>query len=168
MERKIGDTFEYQGKKLIVEENKSGGCGGCFFNKFCPLIVRQTAGECQAESRVDNKYVIFVEVKEQHETEAVKERKIGEKFGYDGKTFEVVETKSDTCYLCCFKENDGRCSKNKSKVGECEMIKRSDRRPVIFVEVKDKTKEQLHQTEQPHEEPQKLNMYQNQMTLLMQ
>ena len=155
MERKIGDTFEYQGKKLIVEENKSDNCVGCFFNGQCPLIVRKTAGECQAESRVDNKYVIFVEVKEQHETKAVKERKIGEKFEYDGKTLEVVETKSDTCYLCCFKENDGRCSKNKSKVGECEMIKRSDRRPVIFVEVKDKTKEQPQEQTEPQ---QKLNL----------
>ena len=60
------------------------------------------------------------------------EREIGNIFEYDGKMLEVVETKSDTCYQCCFKENDGRCSKNKSKVGECEMIKRSDRRPVIF------------------------------------
>ena len=151
MERKIGEIFEYQGKKLIVEESNSGGCGGCFFKELCPLIVRKTAGECQAESRVDNKHVIFVEVKEQKETKAVKERKIGEKFEYDGKTLEVVETKYDTCYLCCFKENDGRCSKNKSKVGECEMIKRSDRRPVIFVEVKDKTKEQPQQTEKPKE-----------------
>ena len=79
------------------------------------------------------------------------ERKIGEIFNYDGKTLEVVETKSDTCYQCCFKENDGRCSKNKSKVGECEMIKRSDRRPVIFVEVKNKSKEQPQQTETPKE-----------------
>lgn len=70
------------------------------------------------------------------------ERKIGEKFEYDGKTLEVVETKSDTCYKCCFKGETGCCSKNKSKTGECEMLKRSDRRPVIFVEVKDKTKEQ--------------------------
>ena len=153
MERKIGDTFEYQGKKLIVEENKSDNCVGCFFNGQCPLIVRQTAGECQAESRVDNKYVIFVEVKEQHETKAVKERKIGEIFNYDGKTLEVVETKSDTCYNCYFKEKTGRCSRIKSKTGVCDIIKRSDRRPVIFVEVKDKTKEQ------PHEKPQqKLNL----------
>ena len=90
MERKIGDTFEYQGKKLIVEESNNGSCVGCFFNGQCPLIVRKTAGECQAESRVDNKYIIFVEVKEQQETEAVKERKIGEIFNYDGKTLEVV------------------------------------------------------------------------------
>ena len=154
MERKIGDTFEYQGKKLIVEENKSDNCGGCFFNGQCPLIVRQTAGECQAESRVDNKYVIFVEVKEQHETKAVKERKIGEIFNYDGKTLEVVETKSDTCYNCYFKEKTGRCSRIKSKTGVCDAHKRSDRRPVIFVEVKDKTKEQPQQTK-PH---QKLNL----------
>ena len=115
MERKIGDTFEYQGKKLIVEENKSDNCGGCFFNGQCPLIVRKTAGECQAESRVDNKYVIFVEVKKQQDAEAVKERKIGEIFNYDGKTLEVVETKSDTCYNCYFKEKTGRCSRIKSK-----------------------------------------------------
>ena len=123
-----------------------------FFNGQCPLIVRQTAGECQAESRVDNKYVIFVEVKEQQDTEAVKERKIGEIFNYDGKTLEVVETKSDTCYNCYFKEKTGRCSRIKSKTGACDMIKRTDRRPVIFVKVKDKTKEQ------PHEEPQQLNL----------
>ena len=136
MERKIGDTFEYQGKKLIVEESNNGSCVGCFFNGQCPLIVRKTAGECQAESRVDNKYIIFVEVKEQQETEAVKERKIGEIFDYDGKTLEVVETKSDTCYNCYFKEKTGRCSRIKSKTGVCDMHKRTDRRPVIFMEVK--------------------------------
>lgn len=64
MERKIGDTFEHKGKKLIVEESNSGSCDDCFFNGQCSLIVRKTAGECQAESRVDNKYVIFVEVKD--------------------------------------------------------------------------------------------------------
>lgn len=152
MERKIGEKFEYQGKKLIVEENKSKSCGGCFFNEFCPLIVRQTAGECQAESRVDNKYVIFVEVKEPtQETEAVKERKIGEIFNYDGKTLEVVETKSDTCYNCYFKEETGRCSRIKSKTGVCDIQRRTDKRPVIFIEIKDKTKEQHQQTKNPKE-----------------
>ena len=79
------------------------------------------------------------------------EREIGNIFEYDGKMLEVVETKSDTCYQCCFKENDGRCSKNKSKVGECEMIKRSDRRPVIFVEVNNVPKKQPQQTEKAKE-----------------
>ena len=109
MERKIGDTFEHEGKKLIVEENKSDNCVGCFFNGQCPLIVRKTAGECQAESRVDDKYVIFVEVKEQSqkETEAVEERKIGEVFDYNGKKLRVEEFRSD-CVSCFF---DGQCSK---------------------------------------------------------
>lgn len=148
MERKIGDTFEYQGKKLIVEENKSDNCVGCFFNGQCPLIVRKTAGECQAESRVDNKYVIFVEIKEQQEQETVKERKIGEKFDYYGKTLEVVETKSDTCYQCCFKEETGRCSRIKTKTGVCDTIKRSDRRPVIFVEVKKQSQKEAEATKE--------------------
>lgn len=148
MERKIGDTFEHKGKKLIVEESNSGSCGGCFFNGQCPLIVRKTAGECQAESRVDNKYVIFVEVQKQQETEAVKERKIGEKFDYYGKTLEVVQTKSDTCYQCCFKEETGRCSQIKSKTGVCDMIKRSDRRPVIFIEVKKQSQKEAEAVKQ--------------------
>lgn len=148
MERKIGDTFEHKGKKLIVEESNSGSCDGCFFNGQCPLIVRKTAGECQAESRVDNKYVIFVEVKEHQETEAVKERKIGEKFDYYGKTLEVVQTKSDTCYQCCFKEETGRCSQIKTKTGVCDTIKRSDRRPVIFMEVKKQSQKESKATKE--------------------
>ena len=69
MERKIGEIFEHEGKKLRVEESKSGNCGGCFFNGQCPLIVRKTAGECQAESRGDNKGVVFVEALEQKQDE---------------------------------------------------------------------------------------------------
>ena len=83
MERKIGEIFEHEGKKLRVEESKSDNCGGCFFNGQCPLIVRKTAGECQAESRVDNKYVIFVEVQEQPQLnlcEILKHCPKGEKF----------------------------------------------------------------------------------------
>ena len=29
MERKIGDTFEFEGKKLQVKESASNGCDGC-------------------------------------------------------------------------------------------------------------------------------------------
>lgn len=132
MERKIGDTFEYQGKKLIVEENKSDNCVGCFFNGQCPLIVRKTAGECQAESRVDNKYIIFVEVKDQQEHETVKERKIGEVFDYDGKKLRVEEFKS-YCVGCFF---DGQCSKTiKETTGACGSSIREDGKNVIFAEV---------------------------------
>ena len=70
MERKIGETFEYEGNKLRVEESKSDSCAGCFFNGQCPLIVRKTAGECQAESRGDNKGIVFVEIQEQQHVQA--------------------------------------------------------------------------------------------------
>lgn len=30
MERKIGQTFEYEGKKLQVKESASFSCDGCF------------------------------------------------------------------------------------------------------------------------------------------
>ena len=137
MERKIGDTFEHKGKKLIVEESNSGSCGGCFFNGQCPLIVRKTAGECQAESRVDNKYVIFVEVKNEtkeqpQQTENPKERKIGEVFDYEGKKLRVEEFKSD-CVGCFF---DGQCSKTiKETTGACGSSIREDGKNVIFAEV---------------------------------
>ena len=136
MERKIGEVFEYQGKILRVKEAEGKICEGCLFLNKCTCEIKGEVGWCGCGTRSDKKNVIFVEVKEQQETEAVKERKIGEKFDYYGKTLEVVETKSDTCYQCCFKEETGRCSRIKSKTGVCDMIKRSDRRPVIFMEVK--------------------------------
>ena len=155
MERKIGEIFEYEGKILRVKEVEGKICKGCLFLNKCTCEIKKSVGWCGVGMRSDKKDVIFVEAKDiAHETEAVKERKIGETFKYDGKTLEVVETKSDTCYQCCFKEETGRCSRIKSKTGVCDAHKRSDRRPVIFVEVKDKTKEQPQQTK-PH---QKLNL----------
>ena len=155
MERKIGEIFEYEGKILRVKEVEGKICKGCLFLNKCTCEIKKSVGWCGVGMRSDKKDVIFVEAKGiAHETETVKERKIGEKFDYYGKTLEVVETKSDTCYQCCFKEETGRCSRIKSKTGVCDAHKRSDRRPVIFVEVKDKTKEQPQQTE-PH---QKLNL----------
>ena len=145
MERKIGEIFEYEGKILRVKEVEGKICKGCLFLNKCTCETKGIVGWCGCGTRSDKKNVIFVEVKEQQETEAVKERKIGEKFDYYGKTLEVVETKSDTCYQCCFKEETGRCSRIKSKTGVCDAHKRSDRRPVIFVEVKNETKEQPHQ-----------------------
>ena len=136
MERRIGEIFEYQGKILRVKEAEGKICEGCLFLNKCTCETKGAVGWCDCGTRSDKKNVIFVEVKEQQETETVKERKIGEKFDYYGKTLEVVETKSDTCYQCCFKEETGRCSRIKSKTGLCDMHKRSDRRPVIFVEVK--------------------------------
>ena len=151
MERRIGEIFEYQGKILRVKEAEGKICEGCLFLNKCTCETKGSVGWCGCGTRSDKKNVIFVEVKEPQETEAVKERKIGETFDYYGKTLEVVETKSDTCYQCCFKEETGRCSRIKSKTGLCDMHKRSDRRPVIFVEVKNESKEQPQQTEKPKE-----------------
>ena len=74
MERKIGETFEYEGKKLKVEEDKNFSCHGCFFNKKCTVAVKKTAGQCQAGFRGDNKDVVFVKVAEEAQTEEVKEQ----------------------------------------------------------------------------------------------
>lgn len=138
MERRVGEVFEYQGKILRVKEAEGKICEGCLFLNKCTCQIKGEVGWCGCGTRSDKKNVIFVEVEDQSqkETETVKERKIGEKFDYYGKTLEVVQTKSDTCYQCCFKEETGRCSRIKSKTRVCDMIKRSDRRPVIFVEVK--------------------------------
>lgn len=62
MERKIGETFVYEGKKLQVKESERIGCDGCFFNKRCTSPVIKMVGECAAACREDNKGVVFVEV----------------------------------------------------------------------------------------------------------
>ena len=65
MERKIGDTFEFEGKKLQVKESASNGCYGCFFYMKCSSITMGLSGECEVDARDDGKDVIFVEVQEQ-------------------------------------------------------------------------------------------------------
>lgn len=153
MERKIGDTFVYEGKKLIVEESNSGSCVGCFFNEQCPLIVRKTAGKCQAESRADNKHVIFVEVKKQSqkETKAVKELKIGETFEYKGKRLKAIETEDvDDCAGCVFFKED--CKQIHSIVGECEGKKRNDGKGVVFVDADEFDECPILEEEAPQEQ----------------
>ena len=60
MERKIGETFEFEGKKIRVEEDKANTCTGCFFNGRC--FSRKVAGECISRKRTDYKQAIFLEV----------------------------------------------------------------------------------------------------------
>ena len=66
MERKNGETFEFEGKKLkVVENNDNSGCEKCFFcNRECSSI-RDVRGFCSKELRTDMKHVIFVEVKDE-------------------------------------------------------------------------------------------------------
>ena len=59
------------------------------------------------------------------------ERKIGEVFTYNGKTYQVV--KSDTCMECVFRENE--CSILRSRIGLCTTGARSDKTDVVFKEI---------------------------------
>ena len=68
MERKIGETFEYEGKTFKVAEAKGNVCIGCFFNGRC--YSSDVAGDCESECRSDKKDVIFVEIQEQPHVQA--------------------------------------------------------------------------------------------------
>ena len=63
MERKIGETFDYKGKRLEVVEGI--GCAGCYFPYVGSLCsypdVKNIIGLC-SEARKDGKNVIFKEV----------------------------------------------------------------------------------------------------------
>lgn len=146
MERKIGDSFEYEGKIFKVEEDKNFSCHRCFFNKKCTVAVKKTAGQCQAGFRGDNKDVVFVKVAEGAQTEEPKERKIGEVFEYQRTKLQVVKDEEGSCDKCFFFKEDNCRSRNPT-AGICNGYKRTDKKPVIFVEVKDEQPQE--QAEQP-------------------
>ena len=85
MERKIGETFEFEGHKLKVVDKDGYGCDGCFFlNRECSL-TRDVSGFCSREYRTDKKRVIFVEAKDEQPQELnlceiLKDCPKGEKF----------------------------------------------------------------------------------------
>ena len=70
MERKIGETFEFEGKKLQVKEINRYSCDGCFFNGHCEHSSNPIIGICEKDQREDEKDVIFVEVQEQLHAQA--------------------------------------------------------------------------------------------------
>ena len=95
MERKIGEVFEYQGKKLKVVEAAKDLCFDCYFfdGVYCQR-TEQESGECSILKRDDYKSVIFVEVKdyqpqEQRDWAKVKYEKKKEKF--DPKTLKAYD-----------------------------------------------------------------------------
>ena len=155
MERKIGDTFEFEGKKLQVKESASNGCDGCFFYMKCSSITMGLSGECEVDARDDGKDVIFVEVQEQpqqaeqpQETKEGRERRIGEVFEYKGKKLKVVdgENECDKCYFY----NNIYCTRIDRIAGACLMSRRIDNKSVKFVEVTEEHETQ--QAEQPQEQ----------------
>lgn len=70
MERKIGEIFEFEGKKLKVVQTEGSTCYNCYFaNRDCDCDTRKVLGACLSETRTDNKPVIFVEVKDDQQYE---------------------------------------------------------------------------------------------------
>ena len=71
MERKIGDTFEYEGKILQVKASvRKYSCIGCIFGRKCSSRTKLVSGICGNGRREDGNDVIFVEVaKEQSQDE---------------------------------------------------------------------------------------------------
>lgn len=65
MERKIGETFKFEGKKLQVKEDKYRTCNDCFFNIKCTDESLNIGGYCDEDCRKDGKSVIFTEVIEE-------------------------------------------------------------------------------------------------------
>ena len=139
MERKIGETCEYEGKKLKVVETEKNSCFDCYFYNGlnCQKTFRE-CGECEKGARSDYKPIIFEEVKEESEekpqkTEEIKERKVGEVFEYKGKKLQVKECAYSGCDGCFFDEQHIPCSKNVA--GYCGSMFRTDKKKVIFVEI---------------------------------
>lgn len=67
MERKIGEIFEYEGKKYKVVENLKSlaGCDNCCFgDESCFDVIGRNGGYCMRQLRTDGKSIYFVEVKE--------------------------------------------------------------------------------------------------------
>ena len=102
MERKIGEVFEFEGKKIEVKA-ASNGCDGCFLKEKCCIDSADLVGTCGAGDRTDGKNVIFVEVQEQpQKTEEIKERKIGEVFEFEGHKIKAVDADGRNCPKCFF------------------------------------------------------------------
>ena len=60
MERKIGETFTYEGKTYQVVEGC--GCIGCSFMERCYTKLYNTLGVCCGTSRTDKTSIVFKEV----------------------------------------------------------------------------------------------------------
>ena len=146
MERKIGDTFEFDGKKLEVKA-ASRACDGCILEEKCCIDSAELLGTCGAGDRTDKKDVIFVEVQEQphEEDEVVKERKVGEVFEFEGHKLKVVDEGTCKCNECLFYRRE--CSLIRNVIGSCSEVHRTDKKSVIFVKVKDGQPQE--QAEQP-------------------
>lgn len=65
MERKIGETFEFEGKTLQATKVEEYTCSGCFLEGRCNIGARKVVGDCDDYNRDDNSNVVFTEVEEE-------------------------------------------------------------------------------------------------------
>lgn len=69
MERKVGEIFECDGKKLQVIEDTLNECKNCYFyGKECSNR-KDERGECLIDKRMDGQNVIFKELRDSEEKE---------------------------------------------------------------------------------------------------
>ena len=63
MERAIGEIFEFEGERYIVEKSYND-CEKCSFDRgeYCYVNSLKIAGECSVYSRKDKLDVIFVKI----------------------------------------------------------------------------------------------------------
>ena len=66
MEHKVGEIFEWHGRKLQVEETLRGSCAGCFFfiDGFCVGFEYDDLEGCGSRLRKDETAVVFRLIKE--------------------------------------------------------------------------------------------------------
>lgn len=89
MERKIGEIFDYKGKRLQVRKATNGdGCEDCFFDQICSTDSSAITGQCDENARDDGNCVYFKEMNEIMTREEMKDLlPIMQAFA-DGKTIE--------------------------------------------------------------------------------
>lgn len=100
MERKIGETFEFEGKTYVTREGE--GCKNCAFENedCCSAILSKFIGECTPTLRADHNPVIFVEVDEEGEdgSPAIEEGKRKETKSILEEAIEIVNGSRKTDY----------------------------------------------------------------------
>lgn len=69
MERKVGEVFDFKGKKLKVTKQIAYICDNCYLRGQCTRENRAITGYCENRDREDNMEVVFAEVMDEELTE---------------------------------------------------------------------------------------------------
>lgn len=72
MERKVGEVFEFEGKKIKVIKGNHPDCEGCFFKEKVCNEKKEIIGYCTWFKRSKNDDVIFKEINESDDMEVKK------------------------------------------------------------------------------------------------